>query len=383
MRSKLLSLHLLQTILKEQIALFYTYSPVLFSPLPSNRSDALFIHAVKQYLCLSLGRNAVSVVPQVFEISMEIFGRVVGGLRSVLKKELSVIFTEIIIPVIEARQSITFHQRITLLSSLNRIFMDSSSDGAKMLVEIYLNYDCDVEGGVKDNIWERLINALSKVMTTHYGNVPGNTLDGSTPPLSQTLSGMSSNNLSMSSGPSRSVHMPPAITTTSLTNFTKEQVKELYSSSGDYNELKKRGLEVLVRGILKGLVQWCEGRKGSDKMTSIEDSDSKSIDKGSRRSEDEGSLSLEREDESGSGISTSAGRRRLRAEDDPTQFETLKHRKQVMQEGIKRFNFKPKKVKNSFYILFLFHFISDTSHLFFLILSIIQLLILFYFYFFL
>ena len=44
-----------------------------------------FIHSVKQFLCLSLSRNIVSVVPQIFDIAIQIFVSVLVNLRSSLK----------------------------------------------------------------------------------------------------------------------------------------------------------------------------------------------------------------------------------------------------------------------------------------------------------
>ncbi|KAI9105732.1 hypothetical protein DFS34DRAFT_27501 [Phlyctochytrium arcticum] len=322
MRSKLLSLHLVYTVLSTHMYIFFTPGPVLFSPSMVTKADpnaVLFIHAVKQYLCLSLSRNAVSVVPQVFDISMDIFGKVLIGLRTVLKKELSVIFTEIIIPIVEARSSITFHQRTSLLKALQRILSDPQADGGRVLVEIYLNYDCDVEAGARENIWERLVNAMAKVMTQHHE--PSTAPAGSGTTQNQTRGGT----------------IPPAITTANLTNFTKEQVRELYSSTGDYAELKKRGLELMVKGLLKPLVQWCNARASANGSGGLTEDD-----KGVRKSEDtDASIKLDLVVDEENGKSTPPAARRI--EDDPTAFENLKHRKQVLSEGIKRFNFKPKK----------------------------------------
>ncbi|KAJ3290032.1 guanine nucleotide exchange protein for ADP-robosylation factor [Borealophlyctis nickersoniae] len=321
MRSKLLSLHLVHTVLSSHLYIFFAPSPVLFAPgTPPNMN--LFVHAVKQYLCLTLSRNAASVVPQVFDISMEIFGRVLIGLRSVLKKELSVIFTEIILPIVEGRSTITFHQRSSLFRSLQRILAEPTADGGRALVEMYLNYDCDPEATARENIWERLINAIAKMMTQHYDASANAGQAGAT-------GGAGANSKSPNSS------IPPAITTATMTSFTKEQVRELYSSSGDYGELKKRGLELMVRGVLRPLVQWCNARMPpSQSQTSTEGENAV------RKSEDtdpDGNRSL--------GLVTEEdGRKAARkVEDDPTAFETLKHRKQVLLEGIKRFNFKPKK----------------------------------------
>jgi brefeldin A-inhibited guanine nucleotide-exchange protein len=83
MRSKLLSLHLVLTILNSHMAVFVSPNAVILSA--SSNESTLFIQAIKQYLCLSLSRNAVSSVPQVFEASVEIFWRVLSGMRTKLK----------------------------------------------------------------------------------------------------------------------------------------------------------------------------------------------------------------------------------------------------------------------------------------------------------
>ena len=82
MRSKLLALHLINTIITTNIYVFTTPAHILFSSYSGNR---LFIHAVKQYLCLTISRNVASVIPQVYEIAMEVFGKVLLNLRTMLK----------------------------------------------------------------------------------------------------------------------------------------------------------------------------------------------------------------------------------------------------------------------------------------------------------
>ncbi|ORY49065.1 Sec7-domain-containing protein [Rhizoclosmatium globosum] len=305
MRSKLLALHLINLILSTHLYVFTTQTPILF-PINTTRENSQFIHAVKQYLCLSLSRNTVSTIPQVFDVSMEIFGKALVGLRTALKRELSVVFTEIIIPIVEAKTAVTFHQRTSLLKALLRILSDPNADGGKILVEIYLNYDCDLEASAQENIWERLINTLS--MSIQENNNAPNI------PLSQ---------ITIPSGVSYS-NGPPSLTTASLVTYSKDQIRELSSTTADHNELKRRGLELLVRGILKPLVSWIQANNEKDA---------------------ESGLNLLKE-----------GDKPL--VDDPTQFQNLKHRKQVLLEGIKRFNTKPKRfVLNLFelHCFFLLH----------------------------
>ena len=56
----------------------------------SSNDSNTFVHAINQYLCLCLSRNAVSPVPQVFEISVEIFWKVISGMRTKLKVSPSI-----------------------------------------------------------------------------------------------------------------------------------------------------------------------------------------------------------------------------------------------------------------------------------------------------
>jgi brefeldin A-inhibited guanine nucleotide-exchange protein len=86
MRSKLLALHLINTLFITHVPVFLMPAPVLFTEDSTNDLEYVrFIHAVKQYLCLTLSRNTVSVVPQVYDIAVEIFCRMLVSLRSVLK----------------------------------------------------------------------------------------------------------------------------------------------------------------------------------------------------------------------------------------------------------------------------------------------------------
>ncbi|KAG8836919.1 guanine nucleotide exchange protein for ADP-robosylation factor [Serendipita sp. 400] len=133
MRSKLLSLHLVRTILDSHMPVFMSPSSVILSA--STNEATLFVQAIKQYLCLSLSRNAVSSVPQVFEASVEIFWLVLSSMRSKLKREIEVLFNEIFIPILEMRTS-TLQQKLVLSTMLQRFCQDPQS-----LVEIYLNYD--------------------------------------------------------------------------------------------------------------------------------------------------------------------------------------------------------------------------------------------------
>jgi brefeldin A-inhibited guanine nucleotide-exchange protein len=83
MRSKLLSLHLIHTILNNHIIVFTSHVSTIRSS--SSNEPTSFVQAVKQYLCLSLSRNGASSVNRVFEVSCEIFWLMLKYLRDMLK----------------------------------------------------------------------------------------------------------------------------------------------------------------------------------------------------------------------------------------------------------------------------------------------------------
>jgi len=83
MRSKLLSLHLIRTLLDNNMFVFT--SPLVTIRSSSNNEPTTFIQAVKQYLCLSLSRNGTSSVNRVFEVSCEIFWLMLKNMRVMLK----------------------------------------------------------------------------------------------------------------------------------------------------------------------------------------------------------------------------------------------------------------------------------------------------------
>lgn len=83
MRSKLLSLHLIHTILKTHMTVFTNHLVTIRSS--SKNEPTRFIHAVKQYLCLSLSRNAASAAGLVFEVCCEIFWLVIREMRVMMK----------------------------------------------------------------------------------------------------------------------------------------------------------------------------------------------------------------------------------------------------------------------------------------------------------
>ncbi|KAF8265707.1 hypothetical protein EI94DRAFT_1734979 [Lactarius quietus] len=215
MRSKLLSLHMVLIILSSHMDIFVSPTSMIYSS--SSHETTSFIQMANQYLCLCLSRNAVSPVPQVFEISVEIFWRTLSGLRTKLKKEIEVLFHEIFIPILEMKTS-TLKQKAVILSMLSRLCQDPQA-----LVDIYINYDCDSEAS--DNIYERLVNVITK----------------------------------LSSSTTQTSAAAPSLSTTALSNPHAVDPAALGQSEA---QLRRQGLECLA-SILRSLVAWGIGKSSS------------------------------------------------------------------------------------------------------------------------
>ncbi|KRX57361.1 Brefeldin A-inhibited guanine nucleotide-exchange protein 1 [Trichinella sp. T9] len=129
MRSKIISLHLLLTILQNAGPVF--------------RQSEVFILAIKQYLCVALSKNGVSSVLEVF-------------------------FREIFLNILETFSS-SFHHKWRVMEAVAKISCDAQS-----IVDIYVNYDCHLSSA---NLFERLINDLSKIAQGRHaidlGAAPG------------------------------------------------------------------------------------------------------------------------------------------------------------------------------------------------------------------
>ncbi|KAM7260898.1 hypothetical protein ACFE04_026373 [Oxalis oulophora] len=148
MKGKIVALELLKILLENAGAVF--------------RTSERFLGAIKQYLCLSLLKNSASTLIIVFQLSCSIFISLVSRFRAGLKAEIGVFFPMIVLRVLENVAQPNFQQKMIVLRFLERLCIDS-----QILVDIFLNYDCDVNSS---NIFERMVNGLLK---TAQGIPPG------------------------------------------------------------------------------------------------------------------------------------------------------------------------------------------------------------------
>lgn len=123
MRSKILSLELLLSILEEAT--------------PAMRSHKKFVsQAIKKYLCISLLTNGVSPIPKIFQLSLSIFWTLLNFFKQNLKAEIGIFFKKIFLPLLESPHS-TVQQKWMVLQVLLKICRTPQT-----LLELFVNYDC-------------------------------------------------------------------------------------------------------------------------------------------------------------------------------------------------------------------------------------------------
>lgn len=260
-----------------------------------------------------------------------------GGVLIPGQKEIEVLLHEIFIPILEMKNS-SLKQKAIILGMLSRLCQDPQA-----LVEIYLNYDCD--GNAVDNIYERyvgifsklfpcinlshrLMNIISKISSASIAPGHHRTSEPPSPALNPTKH--SQNNPIQPSSSTGALSVPGSMDTANL--GTSE------------SQLKRQGLECLVMA-LRSLVAWgtSPGKPSEDGGTPT-----RSQHEDSRRDSFAPDGSLDRL----SVVDISAEALRQSSpdliDDDPSRFESAKQKKTTLLEGIKKFNFKPKRVSASF-----------------------------------
>ncbi|KAJ1891332.1 guanine nucleotide exchange protein for ADP-robosylation factor [Kickxella alabastrina] len=133
-------------------------------PAPSTVAVPL-IAVIRQYLSLSLSRNLVSSNAMVLDLGLAVFELTMLHMRAYLRREMEVIFREILLPLLENKSSGSLHQRGRLLQTLSRLLAQPA-----LVVELYLNYDCAEDSRV--NVFQRLAEILCRLGASYV--VPPN-----------------------------------------------------------------------------------------------------------------------------------------------------------------------------------------------------------------
>ncbi|KAF2747861.1 protein transport protein sec72 [Sporormia fimetaria CBS 119925] len=309
MRSKLLSLHIIRTILHNNITVFV--SPYATIRGSSSDEPTSFIQAIKQYLCLSLSRNGASSVNKVFEVSCEIFWHMLKYLRVMLKKEVEVFLKEIYLAILDKRTAAVF-QKQYILTIFGRLATDP-----RALVEVYLNYDCDRTA--LDNMYQQVVEHLSRLCSTPVTV---------TPLQQQAYQDYRAKQPGHFDWQNRAT-LPPPLSTAQLTNPHEPE----HGFPPEY-ALKQESLSALVE-ILRSLVNWSQ--QGVSENIRDSKFDTRASVDDLRVSTDTRTLTESPNVGGDSGTVTPF------AEDDPNQLEKAKQRKTALTNAIRQFNFKPKR----------------------------------------
>lgn len=318
-RSKLLSLHIIHTILKENMEIFLNPEVVILSSKTSEQTK--LINAVRQYLCLSLSRNAASPLAPVFELSIEIFWLVISNLRAEFKREIPVFWDEIYFPIAELKTS-TSHQKRYLLSIIERICNDS-----RCILEFYLNYDCD---SFMPNICEKIIDYLTKLSLLRVDVTSQQKLNF----FENRRKGISVYHISKMAN----------LTSSSLPSRPPEP--DIYTKFPLEFALKVTAINCIV-AFLRSLYSWAQKDYKSNTVSSHSMSNSLtgshlSLQR-NRSATVDSNVSESNDSKSSSYMNVNNTSDAVNESDDPEQFENLKQRKKALLEGIRRFNIKPNK----------------------------------------
>ncbi|KAK9274482.1 hypothetical protein L1049_021730 [Liquidambar formosana] len=139
-KTRILSLELLQSLL-EGVSHSFT-------------KNFHFIDSVKAYLSYALLRASVSQSPIIFQYATGIFSVLLLRFRESLKGEIGVFFPLIVLRSLDGSEC-PLNQKISVLRMLEKVCKDP-----QMLVDIYVNYDCDLEA---PNLFERMVTTLSRM----------------------------------------------------------------------------------------------------------------------------------------------------------------------------------------------------------------------------
>lgn len=306
-RSKMLALHLIHSMLKDHIEIFLSNLTFTIS-----KEATTLVDAIREYLCLALTRNAASPISPVFEITLEIMWLLVSHLRVAFRKEIPVFLTEIYFPISDLTTS-TPHQKRYFLYVIQRLCNDP-----RALIEFYLNYDCNAN---MPNVMEMMVDYLTKLALTRV-EVTSTQKASYQESLSKSLATYDLSQL-------------PLLSISNLSSSSDPQV--IPSFPIDF-ALKMTSLTCIV-SILRSLSSWSHkalhpvATMVNNRLKRPELSESTSAT--SNRKQSQSNISLNDDT-----ISTLNQSRDI---DDPHQFDNLKQRKTDLSYCIRIFNNKPRK----------------------------------------
>ncbi len=243
----------------------------------------------------------------------------------------------------------TLKQKIVLLNVLQRLCQDPQA-----LVEIYLNYDCDREA--IENIYERCapshtLYQSTRLITIHHRLMAiFSKISSAHQVISKSNAAAEQSQMPTTPAPSTPGRpsLPPSLTTSALAETT---TPDAHLSEA---HLRRLALESLV-DVLRSLVAWGIVARQSQQTADLEVAASNSQLQSRASIHEDPNQRLDASESMLDRLSPVPGgsidlRRNTSdlaiAVDDPSRFESAKQRKTILLEGIRKFNFKPKRVSS-------------------------------------
>ncbi len=121
---------------------------------PAFRGGDKFIRVIRQHLCVALLGNCTSPVSQITSLALQIFVSLMDGFKDHLKQELEIFVANIFIRILESENA-SFDHKTRVLEVFHIICTEPSA-----LVEIFINYDCDLEA---TDLYRRIVNGFAKM----------------------------------------------------------------------------------------------------------------------------------------------------------------------------------------------------------------------------
>lgn len=334
-RVKLLSLHIIRSILKNYMDVFVNKEYLIFNK--NSDETTILVDGIRKYLCLAISRNATSQLSPVYQITLEIYWLLVKNLRSEFKYEIPIFMDEIYFNVGEMKTSSSYQKRY-VLELIRRLSCDP-----KILIEFFLNYDCDT---TLPNLCEKIVDYLTRYALLRVDTTLQQKLNFKNFQKSHELKEVDSipelNSSKLSStapNPDYNINFPAdfalkMVAIDSIVSF----LQSLNTSSG--NPLQFEGLKQsseLITNLedLKSIAS--EARLRGSSIVSIAHSASSHSDMNNLRNINTNNSSANMNEDS---LNTASSPVTLESSNN---FDTVKQRKTYLLEGIRLFNFSPKK----------------------------------------
>jgi brefeldin A-inhibited guanine nucleotide-exchange protein len=146
-------------VIRAQIIGLELIQAILEKPKQSFLTMKTFIHIIKNVLCDGLLRYSVSNERTIFTLVLSIFYSLFLHFRKHLKNVILVFIETIFLKLLDSGNA-SYHHKHAILKVFDKI-----SQNSMMLLEIFVNYDCDI---TQKDISKHIVESLSKIANGRF-----------------------------------------------------------------------------------------------------------------------------------------------------------------------------------------------------------------------